>query len=276
MAGKLGTYIDTRGQWSQRNQRSSMTFRDQHCTLKNPCTHTPDTPFCAHGREYFGTIEIKTGHTVGLIEKKFQAPLMPPDKYLERIEGFPYNFFINYDRWIADEQGARAEWERDGRTRSRQMHGDAYDPAAPFTSDVLDIIGPPPNAVEPLYAAKQGNPWILGTTNRVDIRLVKFFEPEQLPEALRAERIPDFSELVESEEDELEQVDEVRPSVGRTAQQDTGGRQPIHTDRPLARVARRGQGTAKVTPRSRNTSERPRYPKGHPKAGTFIPQEKAG
>ncbi|MBA2713421.1 MAG: hypothetical protein H0U55_07710 [Rubrobacteraceae bacterium] len=268
--------MDTRGNWSQRNQRSTMTFRDQHCTLKTPCIKSSDNPFCDHGREYFATIEIKTGHTVGLIEKKFTAPLMPSDKYLERIEGRPYNFLVNYDRWISDEQGARSEWERDGRVRSRQMHGDAYDPAAPFTSDVLDIIGPPPNAIEPLYAAQQGNAWILGLTPRVDIRLVKFFEPEQLPAALRAERIPDFSQVVDGiEEDDFHDLDpdEVRPLVGRAAQQDTGGRQPIHTDRPQARVARRGSGKqANTTP----ATERQRYPKGHPKAGTFIPQSKAG
>lgn len=172
------------GNWSQRDQRRGQMFKDQH------------------GRRYHATIELRTGHPVGQLEPQFRAPLMPPAKYqeLDKDPERPYDVFVNYERWEQDIRTDRAEWEREGRQRSLKMYGDKYNPAEAFTSEVLDIIGPAPQAVEPVIAARQGNPWILGRSRVPDRRLIKFFQPEELDLELRRAAEPDFSKLEKLED----------------------------------------------------------------------------
>lgn len=233
--------MDTRGDWSQRKQRSEMTFTDQH------------------GRPYYGATELKTGDVVGLIEMLFQAPLMPPQKYLERVPKQPYTLYINYERWENDTREARRDWEREGRQLSRRIHGDAYDPSKPFSRDILDIIGEPPQAIEPIIAAKQGNKWVLGLTNRVDLRLVEYFEPEALDPEIRASQEPDFRD----EDDDLDEVTDVR---GHRVTQDEGGRVPVKTSRPQTRAAAKASGGGKQ-------NGQPRPERRRDEKGRLLPKE---
>jgi hypothetical protein len=230
--------------WSQRNQRQDQMFTDDH------------------GREWFGSVEIKTGHVCGLLEPQFTAPLVPPPKYIERVPKRPYDLHINYNRWIRDERSERRDWEREGRQMMRKMRGKGYDPREEFGEDVLDILGPPPNAIEPIIAAKQGNRWILGLTKKVDERLVEFFEPEQLEPELREEREPDFRD----------------EKIVRAEKQETGNRRiPVRSNKPEPREATRGTGRRKGHPPHQPAPQgkRERYPKGHPRAGQFVPLERA-
>jgi hypothetical protein len=173
--------------WSQRNQRreGGQFFRDQH------------------GRRYHAEIELKTGHPCGPLVPQYRAPLVVPQQYLT-LSNDPENptlLTVNYVKWEADARGARKDWEQEGRSRALKMYGDAYDPRKPFGQDVLDIIGPAPSAVEPIIAARQGNSWVLGLSDRIDLRLAKYFEPEQLDPQFRPEE-PDFR-------DGAEQVDQI-------------------------------------------------------------------
>lgn len=162
--------------WSQKNQRTSTDFTDQH------------------GRQYHAVIEIKTGDPVGMIEPLFTAPLMPEQKYLRRVPRRPYDINIDYESWKRDIRGAWGEWQREGRSLAKKLHGSAYDPKADFTSDVLEVIGPAPQPIEPVIAASQGNKWVLGLTSKVDLRLARFFEPEQLDPDYSNPREPNFSD----------------------------------------------------------------------------------
>lgn len=225
--------------WSQQHQRRYQIFTDQH------------------GREWGGNLEVKTGDVVGLLEAQFTAPLIPPQKYIRRVDRRPYDLRIDYKQWKADYRGERRDWEREGRQMMRKMRGKGYNPNEEFSEDVLDIIGEPPQAIEPIIAAEQGNSWILGKTKKPDLRLVKFFEPEQLDPEIREAREPDFSDL----EDE-------RPR-----------RQRVRSNRPEPRAATRGTGRAKGHPRHASAeakAARERYPKGHPRAGQYIPLAAAG
>lgn len=170
-------YNDTRGNWSQRHQRAEMTFQDQH------------------GREYYASIELKTGDPTGLIEPLYRAPLMPPQKYLSRRnKKRPYDIEVDYVAWKRDVRARRREWEKEGRQLAQKMHGSKYDPREAFSMEVLDVIGPPPEAIEPIIAAEQGNRWVLGLSKKVDMRLVKFFEPEDID--------PDYRDREDAEEEE--------------------------------------------------------------------------
>jgi hypothetical protein len=181
--------------WSQRNQRreGGQFFRDQH------------------GRRYHAEIELKTGHPCGPLVPSYRAPLVVPQQYLT-LSNDPENptrLTINYTAWESDARAARRDWEQEGRSRALKMYGDAYDPRKPFGQDVLDIIGPAPSAVEPIIAARQGNSWVLGLSDRIDLRLAKYFEPEQLDPQYRPAE-PDFTDLsdVEDEPTALEQMDD--------------------------------------------------------------------
>jgi hypothetical protein len=178
--------------WSQRNQRreGGQFFRDQH------------------GRRYHAEIELKTGHPCGPLVPQYRAPLVVPQQYLT-LSNDPENptkITVNYTKWEADARAARKDWEAEGRSRALKMYGDAYDPRKPFGQDVLDIIGPAPSAVEPIIAARQGNSWVLGLSDRIDLRLAKYFEPEQLDPQHRPEE-PDFTDRPE-QIDDLDMLDD--------------------------------------------------------------------
>lgn len=170
--------------WSQRKQRRGQMFRDDH------------------GRRWYAVTELLSGAPSGMIEHQFQAPLIPPQKYLELSTDpeRPYDLHIAYARWIADTETDREEWHKDGRMVARRMPGVAWEEGQPFPSAVLDVIGPEPTPLEPILAAQQGNPWILGKTQARDARLVKFFET---PEAERRakHRGIDYSKLEAIEEE---------------------------------------------------------------------------
>jgi hypothetical protein len=226
-------YNDTRGNWSQRHQRAEMTFQDQH------------------EREYYAAIELKTGDPTGLIEPLFRAPLMPPQKYLvRRNKRRPYDIEVDYVAWKRDVRTARRAWEREGRQLAQKMHGSKYDPREPFSMEVLDVIGPPPEAIEPIIAAEQGNRWVLGLSKKVDERLVKFFEPEDVD--------PDYRDREDSEE---EDEDYGGSNPARTKHEDDrvrGRRQvdPDEEEEEHDRGATGRQGGRRVNPKAEKPAPR--------------------
>jgi hypothetical protein len=206
--------------WSQRKYRRGQMFRDQH------------------GRTYHAEIEIKTMDPCGLVEPQYQAPLVVPSMYLERSidPERPYDLVINYDRWEADINEAREIWLSEGHTQSRVIYGEKYNPDEPFSLQVLSLIGPPPQHVEPVIAARQGNSWVLGLTQTPDPRLVKFFPAKRLTRTTRRANEPDFSDAglasfaaVDPEEEaRYDLEDEIDPKA-------TGGtRVPVKTRRRKA------------------------------------------
>lgn len=189
-------YADTRGDWSQRNQRISTDFTDQH------------------GRKYHATIEIKSGDPCGLIEPLFQAPVMPPQQFLKRVPRRPYDIVIDYDGWKREIRAAWAEWQSDGRAVGMKLHGSAYDPSADFTFDILQVIGPAPTRIEPVLACQQGNKWALGLSSRVDMRLVPYLEPEQVDPDYSDPIEDDFGDVVAEKYEDLDDDYEETPQHG--------------------------------------------------------------
>lgn len=241
VAGRSAKSIYQPEGWSQRDQRNYIMLEDNH------------------GREWGVSIEVKTGDAVGLYEPQFAAPWIPEQKYLSRPDKRrPYDLFIDYKRMKADLRIDRRDWEREGRQLMRKMRGKAYDPSEEFGEDVLDIIGEPPQAIEPILAAEQGNSWILGRSKKVDKRLLPFLPVDRTPEEVHQEREGDWGDLDE----------EIDPgSAGRH-------RQAVKSNRPEPRLATRGTGRRKgKPPRQPAGVKRERYPKGHPRAGQWMPLE---
>jgi hypothetical protein len=170
MADRMDSAYLQEGGFSQAKQRRNQRLTDNH------------------GRKYFATIEIRSGDPVGPVQPMFQAPLAVPPMYMRKHPDpdRPNEVVIDYRRWITDIEGAHTDWEKRGRELSRKTFGSAYDPTQPaFKQEILDLLGERPQPVEPVYAAMQGNRWVLGFTRIVDARLERFFTPAQLnPQAI--------------------------------------------------------------------------------------------
>lgn len=139
--------------WSQASQRKNEIMLDQH------------------GRQYATVIEIRTGHPI-TISPLFRAPLMPPDKFIrmrrpgEQAPGWanPYcKLVVDYDAWAAELEQTHAAYERKKQQLATRIGGsravEEYRNPSPM---LLQELGPPPQPVEPVLAAKEGHPWLLG------------------------------------------------------------------------------------------------------------------
>lgn len=163
-----------------------------------------------HGRRWGGNVEISTGHPTGQLEPQFSAPLMPPYQYI-RFDDENHALVIEYDPWIADLTRKRKEWVEKGKRYGFEKYGGLFDAAKPFSEEVLLHIGPPPQPVEPVLAAKQGNRWVLGMLGpngevpKMPDKLAPFFTKPVVKE----ERFEDVYE------DEFETAPTQEPMRGR-------------------------------------------------------------
>jgi hypothetical protein len=142
-----------RDRWSQEHQRRYQTFRDQHDRL------------------WGGSVEIKTGHPCTPLKpwapangRKWRAPLMPPQGYIRPHPTESGRVVILYDAWITELETAHKEYQRKCMTAGIELYREQFDPAKPVSPAVIAKVGPPPLPVEPVLAAKQGHPWVLGLT----------------------------------------------------------------------------------------------------------------
>ena len=170
---------------SQYETRESRIFRDPH------------------GRKWAVRVEKRSGQPVGRWSPMdWNAPLMPEGEYLtiEARDDGTNAVKIEYERWIDTLEQAHRDYEQ----RERQMlmarfedDWHKYRDAVP--EDIRNVLGARPPAVEPVVAAMQGNPWVLGLSTRVDLRLVKYLEPVAI--ATPISKYGDFSSLPDDAEE---------------------------------------------------------------------------
>lgn len=229
-------WSDTRGDWSQREQRRGAILTDQH------------------GRKYSAVIEKKTGDDL-FWQAMYTAPLIPPAMYFEPHPDVdrPNDRVINYTRWKEDIRRDTDAWELLGRTIVRQIPN-GLNADGSFSLAVLDQIGPKPTPIEPVIAAEQGNKWVLGFTQVPDPRLKKFFEVLQV---VKKYDEPDFSGDPEDEDDGFAGLDEehdveamggkrVRPGKPAPGQKPDGA---SRKQTQQAHGVKRSSGTAEAPPK---------------------------
>lgn len=137
---------------SQADNRRYVRFKDQH------------------GRKHGVNVELKTNSPTG--HWNFHpAPIQPPAHCLviSNDPDDPYKVFIDYDRIIRECREALDEYNVAKGKRLR---------AHPNISaiDLEREIGKEPPAVEPWIAAKQGDLWTLGLTDRVNLKVAAFLD----------------------------------------------------------------------------------------------------
>lgn len=137
--------------WSQASRRSYRIYRDQH------------------GRKWGADVENPTPTIggppmpCGPLSARFDAPWYPPEKYLVITDPVAGEITIDYERMIDDAERAELEYESRKRQTAVKMYGNkGHEAVKTNDRDLLEEVGMPPESAEIAYAARAGNPWLLG------------------------------------------------------------------------------------------------------------------
>lgn len=136
-----------------------------------------------HGRRWGCLTEGKDMHPVGTMEPKFWSPWLPPlgTKYMKvdiSPEAFQGQLIHLYPVILSESLEAHRLYEQKAieECTARGWNEDLSEvvDAKRYSPQLRHILGPLPLPWQPIKAAMDGNPWILGETRTPDIRLVPF------------------------------------------------------------------------------------------------------
>lgn len=166
---------------SQADQRRNQNMKDQH------------------GRSWFASIEKASGYPTGLVQPLFDAPhprLVPPPHYLVFNPDEPGKVYIDYDRWIGEQEAACKAWDEQRIRTGHMIHGASFNPNGPTPPELVIILGERPLSPVPIKAMQQGNRWALGFTDVRPPEADQFFPlPDRAPASLAfTETAPVFEE----------------------------------------------------------------------------------
>lgn len=197
----MGTALDSGivGGHAQRDRRTHWVALDQH------------------GRQWETILDVtakpKPGPTQPWNPYGWDAPLVPDQKYLRWNAVEMGKLVIDYVSWKKDRRAADEEWLTELHIKATEMSpsdGGAsllgnsrtglYEDASPA---LLRAAGKRRLPVEPVIAAEQGNSWVLGKSNRVDLRLVGFFPIATETEADYSDE-PQFQDEYQDLEDQVD------------------------------------------------------------------------
>ena len=144
-----------------------------------------------HGRQWWASVEQRSGMPVGMIEPKdFTAPWLPDQKYLVVNPDNASELFIDYRTAAVDRKTAENEYH----VRASQLAAEkkwAQPERGQYPTEIVNALGRPPRSVKLVLAAWQGNPWMLGETDTPDPRLELLVEAERPQLAVTPEDIGD-------------------------------------------------------------------------------------
>lgn len=146
-----------------------------------------------HGREWSCNIENSSGMPTGLICNDFRAPWLPEQQYLVINPLNPSDIWIDYRQMYLDRRSALVGYHDLAVQLSTEKSWPLPTKRGVYSTDVRRMLGRPPQPLEPVRAAAQNNPWILGFSEEIDPRLAEFVV---IPDALDMEMDDgiDFSE----------------------------------------------------------------------------------
>jgi hypothetical protein len=133
-----------------------------------------------HGRMWGGYVEKATNHPCSTIYPEgWSAPWLPPAKYVVVSGGEDEapTLRVDYDGFIAELIRAHKDWEDACRAVGVARHHEEYDPNNP-SDFVLNTVGPKPPAIEPVVMAKNGDPWMLGLSDKKPAWAELYFAPK--------------------------------------------------------------------------------------------------
>ena len=163
----------------QAARRRNITLRDQH------------------GREWDSTEDVIARGTCAPINpKNFSPPFETPQKYLKADTG-ERKVEVMFDQWIDDLEAAHKTYEQKLSDDAFMLFGESglkmFEDRAPA---LLRFTGQPPQPVEVVKAAKAGNKFCLGLSDKMPEWAKPFFlKPE-----MEKQEFPDAEEYSDYEE----------------------------------------------------------------------------
>lgn len=142
----------------------------------------------------------------------WSAPWYPPSQYMKLDPENPHLVVIEDERCVADQRQSHRDRAKMIRQLGQEKHGHAFDENAPPTKQILDLVGPEPWAWQLAEAARRGDRWVLGLTDKVNEALVKF-----LPQPAEDEEWDLGDDLLDLGEDLEEEAPAQRGRGGRRA-----------------------------------------------------------
>lgn len=170
----MAGHSDGGGGWSQADLRRPAYLKDQH------------------GRTWFADIEKRSGFPVGPIRARFSAPWYPDQGSFRFSESDPSHFAIDYEWLLSQRMEAHDEYHQRAVEESATRQWDVPERGEPYSRNLQLIVGRPPNPIEPIVAAMQGNKWILGLSKKVDERLAPFITTPETKREQIIRSLPDF------------------------------------------------------------------------------------
>lgn len=146
-----------------------------------------------HGRPWYVETEIRSGMPTGRWQPEFQAPWYPDQKYFVINTENTAEMYINYPLMRADRRSANAEYHHEAVKLAAEKEWAIPVYGRPYPQEIINSLGNPPQPIQPIVAAEQENPWIMGWSSRPDSRLVPFM-PRRRKALTIEEEGYDFSE----------------------------------------------------------------------------------
>ncbi len=137
-------------------------------------TRRPATGSDQHGRPWSMQVGLKSGMPAGgPPQPLFTAPWYPDHQYVRVNPDNAAEIFIDYEAMFLRRNAKLAEYHERAVERAHQKSL-PLPKKGEYSAELISVCGSVPKPVQPVVAAMQENPWILGETDVVDARLEPF------------------------------------------------------------------------------------------------------
>jgi hypothetical protein len=129
-----------------------------------------------HGRQWSCSVEIHSGMPTGLITNDFNAPWLPDQNALVVNPNDTSELWIDYGLMWRERMQALGAYHKLAVALCVDK-GWPVPTKGAYSNDIRRAINEPPKPLQPVKAAAQENPWILGFSDVVDARLYEYVVP---------------------------------------------------------------------------------------------------
>lgn len=131
------------------------------------------------GRQWFCEIHQRSGMPVSRLYPCFVAPWYPDSTYITVNPENTAQCFIDFPRMRQEKRVAIAAYHADAVGLATEKKWAIPERGVPYPREIVQKLGTPPRAIEPIVAAEQGHPWINGWSQVPDPRLVELVKPKR-------------------------------------------------------------------------------------------------
>lgn len=136
-------------------------------------TRRPLVTYDQHGRPWFVETEIRSGMPCSPFQPLFLAPWYPHSNYIKVNPNNTAECFIDYPTMRQEKRVGINKYHSDAVGLATEKKWAIPQRGQPYAREIIAKNGNPPLPLEPIIAAEQENPWIIGWSDKPDPRLVE-------------------------------------------------------------------------------------------------------